>query len=144
MSEFAYENIHLQRKGQDIGYDVRVASTEAGSVQSDTLMALHASKAVSTLALPDDAIVVGARDIQTALNNAQALVDWIAAVPARSADLPPYARGRFFWLPQVSWTASAPPLTGALHPCSRNSFHRYPWMSTRSSFVPGTSGHQPA
>lgn len=66
------------------------------TVQSDTLMALHASKAVNTLALPDDAIIVGARDIQAALNNSYALVDWIAAVSGKIDRLAALCSGTFF------------------------------------------------
>lgn len=96
MSVFEYANLHLKRKGLGVGYDVRVASTQTGAVQSDTLMALHASKALSTLALPDDAIIVGARDIQTALDNSQALVEWIGEVAGKIGRLAALCSGAFF------------------------------------------------
>lgn len=96
MSVFEYANLHLRRKGLGIGYDVRIASTETGPVQSDTLMSLHASKAVNTLALPDDAIIVGARDIQAVLDNSQALVKWIAAASRKIGRLAALCSGTFF------------------------------------------------
>lgn len=96
MSVFEYANLHLKRKGLGPGYDVRVASIQAGDVQSDTLMALKATKVLNTLALPDDAIIVGARDIQSALDNSQALVDWIAQVATKIDRLAALCSGSFF------------------------------------------------
>lgn len=96
MSVFEYANLHLQRRGQSSGYDVQVASTGIGPVQSDTLMSLHASKAINTIALPDDAIIVGARNIQAALDGAWPIVDWVVAVCPRISRLAALCSGAFF------------------------------------------------
>jgi transcriptional regulator GlxA family with amidase domain len=96
ISVFEYANIHLQRHGQAIGYDVRVASVAVGPVQSDTLMSLHASKAINTLALPHDAIIVGTRNIESALSAARPIVDWAAAVSEKIERLAALCSGTFF------------------------------------------------
>jgi transcriptional regulator GlxA family with amidase domain len=96
MTVFEYANIHLQRHGQAIGYDVQVASIAAGLVQSDTLMSLNASKAVNTLTLPSDAIIVGARNIQSALSGARSIVYWTAAVSKKIERLAALCSGTFF------------------------------------------------
>lgn len=96
MSVFEYANLHLRRKNRPTGYDVRVASTNIGPVQSDTLMAVHATKVVHTLALPDDAIIVGTRDIQSALQATPALLEWIAAAAGKLKRLAALCSGTFF------------------------------------------------
>jgi transcriptional regulator GlxA family with amidase domain len=96
MSVFEYANLHLQRKGQATGYDVRVAAECVGPVRSDTLMSLEATKALSTLALPDNAIIVGARHIDAALAAGGALVDWVAASAPRIGQLTALCSGAFF------------------------------------------------
>jgi transcriptional regulator GlxA family with amidase domain len=97
MSVFEYANIHLQRKKiAGTGYDVCVASIQVGPVQSDTLMYLHASKAINTLALPDDAIIVGARDIEAALSKARPVVEWIGNVADRIDRVAALCSGTFF------------------------------------------------
>lgn len=96
MSVFEYANLHLQRRGQASAYDVRVASEHIGPVRSDTLMSLDATKALSTLALPDNAIIVGARHIDAALAEGAALVDWIAAVAPRIGQLTALCSGALF------------------------------------------------
>ena len=96
MSVFEYANLHLRAAGRAPGYDVRVASAVAGPVQSDTLMSLHATKALNTLSLPDNAIIVGARDIQRALGDGAALVDWIARACPRLQRLAALCSGAFF------------------------------------------------
>jgi transcriptional regulator GlxA family with amidase domain len=96
MSVFEYANLHLQRRGRPAGYDVRVASIRLGPVPSDTLMSLEATKVLNTLSLPDTAIVVGARHIQTALADGDAIVDWVAAVAPRITRLAALCSGAFF------------------------------------------------
>ncbi|MBW8902047.1 MAG: AraC family transcriptional regulator, partial [Massilia sp.] len=96
MSVFEYANLHLQRAGRQPGYDVRVCSTSTGSVQSDTLMSLEATKALDVLALPDNAIIVGARDIQRALADGAALVEWVSAASRRVKRLAALCSGAFF------------------------------------------------
>ena len=96
MSVFEYANLHLQRRGHAIGYDVRVASLRIGPVASDTQMSLQASKVLTTLALPDDAIIVGARNIQGSLENGGAIVEWVKQVWPRINRLAALCSGAFF------------------------------------------------
>jgi transcriptional regulator GlxA family with amidase domain len=96
MSVFEYANLHLARRGQGPGYDVRIASTRLGPVQSDTLMALQATKVLSGLALADDAIIVGARDIQAALDQDAAIIDWVRENWPRIGRLAALCSGAFF------------------------------------------------
>lgn len=96
MSVFEYANLHRKRRGQPAGYDVRVASFRTGPVQSDTLMSLDATKIINTLALPDTAIVVGARQIHDALVESAAIIDWIGAVAPRIDRLTSLCSGAFF------------------------------------------------
>jgi transcriptional regulator GlxA family with amidase domain len=96
MSVFEYANLHLQRRGKATGYDVRIASCRAGQVRSDTLMSLDATKVLSPLALPDNAIIVGARHIQEALAESAAIIDWVAAAATRLKRLASLCSGAFF------------------------------------------------
>jgi transcriptional regulator GlxA family with amidase domain len=96
MSVFEYANLHLQRRGKGPGYDVRIASCQTGPVQSDTLMSLDATKALNPLALPDNAIIVGARHIRQALVDSAAIIDWVAAVAPRIKALTALCSGAFF------------------------------------------------
>lgn len=96
MSVFEYANLHLRRRGQPPGYDVRIASTRTGPVASDTLMSLEATKALSTLALPDDAIIVGARHIDAALEQAAPIVDWARDAWPRIGRMAALCSGAFF------------------------------------------------
>ncbi|SDF75317.1 MULTISPECIES: GlxA family transcriptional regulator [unclassified Duganella] len=96
MSVFEYANLHLQRRGKAPGYDVRIASYKTGMVRSDTLMSLDATKALNPLALPDNAIIVGARHIQQAMAESAAITDWVAAVAPRIKLLTALCSGAFF------------------------------------------------
>jgi transcriptional regulator GlxA family with amidase domain len=96
MSVFEYANLHLQRRNQAPGYDVRIASSRLGPVPSDTLMSLEATKVLNTLALPDSAIVVGARHIHAALADGGAIVDWVSAAFPRIGRLASLCSGAFF------------------------------------------------
>ena len=96
MSVFEYANLHLARRKRAPGYDVRIASSRLGPVMSDTLMSLDASKIINTLALPDSAIIVGARHIQAALADGGAIVDWVAQVSPRIRRLAALCSGAFF------------------------------------------------
>ena len=96
MSVFEYANLHRARRGQAPGYDVRIASSRLGPVKSDTLMSLDATKVLNTLALPDSAIVVGARHIEAALRDGAAIVDWVAAASPRIDRLASLCSGAFF------------------------------------------------
>lgn len=96
MSVFEYANVHLQRDGKPPGYEVRITSLREGAVPSDTLMSLHATHALDPLALPHTAIVVGARDIQRALAESGAIVDWVKHASQRLPRLAALCSGAFF------------------------------------------------
>ena len=96
MSVFEYANLHLQRRGLAPGYDVRIVSTRLGPVPSDTLMSLDATKVLGALALPDSALIVGARHIQAALDEGAAIVEWVAQATPRIGRLAALCSGAFF------------------------------------------------
>ncbi len=96
MSVFEYANLHLLRRGEPAAYDVCIAAPQAGNVASDTLMSLTATKALNTLALPDTALIVGARHIQHVLDQDTVIVPWVAAVNARIPRLAALCSGAFF------------------------------------------------
>lgn len=96
MSVFEYANIHLARRGQPRGYDIAIASTAAGTVPSDMQMALVATKSVDDGALPDIAVIVGAREIEAALERNPALVHWVRAVAPQIDRLVALCSGSFF------------------------------------------------
>lgn len=96
MSVFEYANIHLQRQGKPAAYDVKIAAAQIGMVRSDTLMCLDATKALNTLALPDDAIIVGSRHINAALVENPAIIDWVSAVAPKINRLAALCSGAFF------------------------------------------------
>lgn len=96
MSVFEYANIHLARQGQPRGYDIAVASTAIGPVASDMLMSLTATKGVDDADLPDVAVIVGAREIETALEANPSLVHWARAVAPRIDRLVALCSGSFF------------------------------------------------
>lgn len=96
MSVFEYANIHLARQGLPRGYDIAVASTAAGTVPSDMLMSLVATRSVDEADLPDIAVIVGAREIEAALARNPALVHWARAVAPRIDRLVALCSGSFF------------------------------------------------
>jgi len=96
MSVFEYANLHLVRRHGLPGYDIRVASLQIGSVRSDTLMAIDATKKLSDLSLPNDVIIVGAREIDAALSNAEVIVDWLAKNSKRIDRVAALCSGAFF------------------------------------------------
>ena len=96
MSVFEYANIYLQRQGEAVLYDVKIASTQTGMVRSDTQMCLEATKALNTLALPDDAIIVGSRHINAALVENPAIIDWVLSVAPKINRLAALCSGTFF------------------------------------------------
>jgi len=96
MSVFEYANVHLRRAGKPVAYDVQVVSIREGNIPSDTLMSLQATRALDTQALPHTAIVVGARDIQGALAQGGAIVDWVARACTRLQRLAALCSGAFF------------------------------------------------
>jgi len=96
LSVFEYANIHLARLQRKFRYDVRIAALQAGPVRSDTVMSLEATRELNTLDLPHDAIIVGARDIETALAQCPELVHWSRAAAPRLKRFASLCSGAFF------------------------------------------------
>ncbi|MDP9912281.1 transcriptional regulator GlxA family with amidase domain [Variovorax boronicumulans] len=96
MSVFEYANIHLVRQGQPRGYEIEIASTSTGPVPSDMLMSLVATRAIDEADLPDIAVIVGAREIEAALERNPSLVRWARAVAPHIDRLVALCSGSFF------------------------------------------------
>jgi transcriptional regulator GlxA family with amidase domain len=95
MSVFEYANVHLTQNGRPAGYALRIVSLTAGPVASDMHMDLQAH-ALDAADLPHTAIIVGARQIESALANNQGIVDWAARVAPRMERLVALCSGCFF------------------------------------------------
>ncbi|XAH21613.1 helix-turn-helix domain-containing protein [Xylophilus sp. GW821-FHT01B05] len=96
MSVFDYANLHLQRRGQPLGYQVAVVAQQRGMVRSDIAMALEATRVLGEGPVPDIALIVGSRDIEQALAASPALVDWAAAIAPQVRRLIALCSGSFF------------------------------------------------
>lgn len=96
LSVFSYANTHMQRRGLAPGYDVKLASTRLGDIVSDTGVPLRAEKVVNALSLPHTAIIVGAWQIEQAIEKAGPIVEWIEAVAPRLARTAAMCSGAFF------------------------------------------------
>ncbi|MDY7545695.1 DJ-1/PfpI family protein [Glaciimonas sp. CA11.2] len=93
---FDYTNTCLRQRQLSGGYEVAIASTKIGMIVSDTLMSLEATKAISTLALPDLAIIVGAPDIEKSLQDSPEIVEWVANAAPKIQRLAALCTGSFF------------------------------------------------
>ncbi|MFZ3290347.1 MAG: GlxA family transcriptional regulator [Telluria sp.] len=93
---FDYANTHLGKRALPGRYQVCIASTQLGMVQSDTIMSLQATKKINALALPDMALVVGAHEIEKALEHSPEIVEWVAAASPRIKRLAALCTGSFF------------------------------------------------
>lgn len=93
---FDYANNCLHQRNLAGGYEVAIASTKTGMVSSDTLMSLHATKAISIFALPDLALIVGAHDIEQALQDSHEIVEWVAYAAPKMNRLAALCTGSFF------------------------------------------------
>lgn len=96
MSVFEYANIHLQRHGRLKGYEITLISSSAGPVASDMLMTLEATAALEAVRIPDTAIIVGARDIEAALDRNPAVVAWVRDIAPEIHRLVALCSGSFF------------------------------------------------
>ncbi|MGY8525482.1 GlxA family transcriptional regulator [Paracidovorax citrulli] len=96
MTVFDYANHQLARRGRPAAYDIRIVSSDAGPVRSDTLMVLEATARLDPVLLPDTAIIVGARHIEQAMEEAPAIVPWVRAVAPRLPRLVALCSGAFF------------------------------------------------
>ncbi|MBY4867739.1 helix-turn-helix domain-containing protein [Burkholderia anthina] len=96
MSVFNYANFHLARRGISGGYDVKIVATQCGEICSDIGVSLRASKALSTLALPHTAIVVGTRLIEEAVDETPQIVEWLETSGHRMQRTAALCSGAFF------------------------------------------------
>lgn len=96
LSVFDYANLHLRNRALPAAYEVAIASVALGPVHSDTLMSLQATKLLDRDALPDAAILVGARDIEQAMARVPGIVDWVVAAAPRIERLAALCSGSFF------------------------------------------------
>lgn len=96
MKVFDYANIHLRLRKLPGGYDLRIASTAIGPVESDTLMSLQATKALSSTNLPDLAVIVGCHNVEQVLEQIPEIAAWVAQVAPRIKTLAALCTGCFF------------------------------------------------
>ncbi|WP_026433285.1 GlxA family transcriptional regulator [Paracidovorax oryzae] len=102
LSVFDYANVHLARRGRPPGYAVSIAARARGPVRSDTLMSLDATEVLCTGgdaasgAMPDTALLVGARHIEAALADAPEIVAWARTAAPRVRRMVALCSGSFF------------------------------------------------
>lgn len=96
LSVFKYANAHLEQRGRQGGYDVKLTSLAAGPVVSETEVSLFAEKKLSSLNLPHTAIIVGAWDIEGAMNNVPEIAEWFRACAPRLQRTIALCSGAFF------------------------------------------------
>ncbi|MBK4987686.1 helix-turn-helix domain-containing protein [Pseudomonas sp. S37] len=95
LTVFDYANAHLTASGEPPLYDLHLVAPEAGSIQSDTLARLDAESLRSRI-LPNTALIVGARDITTAVHQHRPIVDWCRHAASRIDRLVGVCSGAFF------------------------------------------------
>jgi transcriptional regulator GlxA family with amidase domain len=93
---FDYANSRLNALGLPPAYDLKIVAPNVGFVKSDTLVVLEAKKALSTLSVPDIAVIVGAREIERILIENSELVSWCEAVASRLTRIVGLCSGTFF------------------------------------------------
>ncbi|WP_449432492.1 GlxA family transcriptional regulator [Pseudomonas putida] len=96
MTVFTYANKHLQAQGKEPGYSVRVISSQVGPVQSDTLMNLEATLALNLLDLPHTIMLVGAHDIEQAVEKNPNIVQWAKQAATKVERFAALCSGAFF------------------------------------------------
>ena len=95
MSVFEYANVHLTQGGRAPGCQLRLVSLAGGPVASDMHMQLD-TQPLSTTDLPHTTLIVGARQIESALAAHPGIVDWVATVAPRIERLVALCSGSFF------------------------------------------------
>lgn len=93
---FDYANTRLRQLNRPAFYDLRLVAAQSGAVRSDTLILLQPDKVLSRLAIPDVAVVVGARDILGALASATPVVEWCRECGNRAKKVVGLCSGSFF------------------------------------------------
>jgi transcriptional regulator GlxA family with amidase domain len=93
---FENANAWLAQAGQAPVYEQRIVARSVGFVSSHTPVAMHAGAALNSLSAPDVAVVVGAGDIDEALNENRDVVEWCRSVAARTSAMVGLCSGSFF------------------------------------------------
>lgn len=96
MKVFDYANTHLRLRNLPGGYDVRIVSTAAGPVESDTLMSLQATGALDVNRLPDLAVIVGCHNVEEVLEDIPVIAAWVREAAPRIDTLAALCTGCFF------------------------------------------------
>jgi transcriptional regulator GlxA family with amidase domain len=77
-------------------YHVSIAAIRLGTVPSDTIMSLEATKMLDPDILPDTAIIAGAHNIGSSLFSDYGIVEWVTGVASRIKRLAALCTGVFF------------------------------------------------
>lgn len=96
MTVFTYANKYLQSQGMAAGYDVKLVSTQAGPVTSDTGVSFHANHELGAQPLPHSVMIVGAHDIERIVCEQQAIVEWLKLNNAKVSRIAALCSGAFF------------------------------------------------
>ncbi|PRE45436.1 GlxA family transcriptional regulator [Burkholderia multivorans] len=83
LTVFSYANHHLRESGGSGGYDVRIAAPVPGLVRSDTPVPLEATEPLDTQRFASTVIIVGARNIEAALEESREIVRWLERIAHR-------------------------------------------------------------
>ncbi|TFY92844.1 GlxA family transcriptional regulator [Pseudomonas nabeulensis] len=95
LTVFDYANARLRAKGERPLYTLQLVAPEGGLVRSDTFIQLAAERLHDT-GLPHTALVVGARDINTAVKQNRTIVDWCRTSGSKIQRLVGVCSGAFF------------------------------------------------
>ncbi|MBK5009751.1 GlxA family transcriptional regulator [Pseudomonas sp. S60] len=95
LTVFDYANAHLKANGALPYYQLHLVALEAGPVCSDTLIKLDA-EAMSSAQKPHTALIVGARDIRTAVDEHGEIVEWCRRSAKNLERLVGVCSGAFF------------------------------------------------
>ncbi|MDR5756077.1 helix-turn-helix domain-containing protein [Caballeronia sp. LZ035] len=96
LSVFKYANAHLRKRERSGAYDVKLTSMAIGPVMSETEIPLYAEKKLSSLNIPHTAVIVGAWDIEGAVNNVPDIVEWFKACASQLQRTIALCSGAFF------------------------------------------------
>ncbi|WAC00532.1 helix-turn-helix domain-containing protein [Pseudomonas putida] len=95
LTVFDYANIRQAAEGLPAAYSLHLVAPQPGLVGSDTLVTLQADDLRSS-PRPHTALVVGARDIGTAIVEQRLIVDWCRQAASRIERLVGVCSGAFF------------------------------------------------
>ncbi|WP_354683306.1 helix-turn-helix domain-containing protein [Cupriavidus necator] len=93
---FDYANTRLRQLGCEPKYELRLVGPGVGTIQSDTLISLNATKALGSLPPADVVVIVGARDIVNVLAACGDIVDWCRTCADKMNIIVGLCSGSFF------------------------------------------------